>query len=1206
MNRTGNSSSTAPNTNNTLWIHQTPQAQMSWGYCSSPAVANGTVYQGSIQPNLLRAINATTGIQKWESPVGGKITSSPTVSNNRVLFTSYDKKIYSVFEDTGIIDWSKDLQLDTFSDSSPVVCDGKVYVGCGQADYVPPTQSLLYCLNETNGDVIWTFQAEGQIVSSPTVVDDRVIFGCYDGNVYALPTDDPNDDGTIQLTEILWIFNVGERMVGSAAVEDGVVYIGAWNDTLYAFPLTDPNDDGIIGSDEVIWTFTAKNEIWGSAAIANGRIFISSLDCYLYALPKKDPNGDGVIAVNEVLWTFLATSSIIDSPAVAGGKVFVASEDYRFWALDEETGKLIWDYTMPLQTDEGSSNLLYSSPAIANGRVYIGNFDLTLYCFGNNDELLPKVKNVGPVNTTVTVTKDTDLEISFDEEICEDLFTNRSVVVRSDSGKYYTGDILYNSTANSAIFSPDEDFILNERHTVRLISRYIQDNAGNPLDGNENGLIEGSPQDDYCWEFTLVNNAPRLTDANITPADGDRGAEFEYRIVYMDPDNDTPEIDPAYIEVYLDGELTGRAMTVDQLALPHLRDGNFQNGETYVYKTRLWSYGEHTYQFKCTDGIYLNSTLVYSNPLIWSPQRIAIIPDQTAIEDIDLVLDLTREIFDKDTNKSDLILTENSSYATVNDFNMTFHYPNSFNYPSGKTHEMVRISLLDPVTGYEFFQDVRVDVVPVNDAPRISNISVLKVFEGMGHDFYISSCIEDDDNEISDLTIATNSSYATVTGTMISFLYPSNSGISYDFIRITVFDGELYGHLNISVVVTPKDVPFVLLPIASKDAVEDIDLVVNIAEYIELLENHTMDDFEFKINSIYGMISGTDIVFNYPDSFNYPSGRTYEHVRVEVTCEDYTISQTFRIDVQPLNDGPTLSVVSPYSSAFENKSINFKARYFDMDGSDNPLVVVVIEKVEYMMNLTSGNIHLDGGIYELELVFPIGNYNYYFRADDGENVSNSLVVTEQYNLSVIEHTDLDVDDGNGTEERKNQYMIVFGIGIIIIVVMIALVVFVFLRHRISKKKVEVAEEKPTRVKDGPKLSELVALEDEKEELLVRVERINGRLEQMDWDLEDGYLSQKRYNFLLSRMQKKLEQLEDELEWTEDRIAHLEKKIKRKEHRRTSKKRMYGGREADDYYRFSYTEVNESDKEDYEDYWEDDGWIDESDELEHNFFIEYED
>ena len=129
----------------------------------------------------------------------------------------------------------------------------------------------------------------------------------------------------------------------------------------------------------------------------------------------------------------------------------------------------------------------------------------------------------------------------------------------------------------------------------------------------------------------------------------------------------------------------------------------------------------------------------------------------------------------------------------------------------------------------------------------------------------------------------------------------------------------------------------------------------------------------------------------------------------------------------------------------------------------------------------------------------------------------------------------------------------------------------------------------------------------KDGLEVRIDRIYGRLEQVDMDLEDGHLSQKRYNYLVARLEKKVGRLEDELDWTEGRIVHLERRIKRNEHRKISKKRMYGGREADDFHGSSYSEDDERDEEDYEDFWEDDDcWIDESLGPRDDDFIDYED
>ncbi|UCH88003.1 MAG: PQQ-binding-like beta-propeller repeat protein, partial [Thermoplasmata archaeon] len=319
MRRTGNTTSRAPNINNIKWTHQTPITDYTWGYCGSPAVAGGLVFLGGQRPDVFRAIDAETGVQSWPYNVGNRVTSSPTVANNRVLFTSYSRMVYSLNINTGLEVWTAGLA--NYPDSSPTVYQGKVYVGDGEADYVASSPSHMYCLDENTGAVRWIFNSVGQIACSPTIVDDLVIFGSYDGFVYALPATDPNGDLSIDDTEIIWRFDAGSRIVASAAVVDGTVYIGAWNGKLYALPFTDPSGDGFISEDEIIWTFETGNQNWCSAGVANGRVFVGSHDHYIYALPQADPNGDRVISESEVLWKYQTTDKIWSSPAIAGGKV---------------------------------------------------------------------------------------------------------------------------------------------------------------------------------------------------------------------------------------------------------------------------------------------------------------------------------------------------------------------------------------------------------------------------------------------------------------------------------------------------------------------------------------------------------------------------------------------------------------------------------------------------------------------------------------------------------------------------------------------------------------------------------------------------------------------------------------------------------------------------------------------------------------------
>ena len=56
--------------------------------------------------------------------------------------------------------------------------------------YVGGHDRVMYALNAANGSVLWTFQAENAILTSPLIVKDRLIFGDASGYLYSLSRDD--------------------------------------------------------------------------------------------------------------------------------------------------------------------------------------------------------------------------------------------------------------------------------------------------------------------------------------------------------------------------------------------------------------------------------------------------------------------------------------------------------------------------------------------------------------------------------------------------------------------------------------------------------------------------------------------------------------------------------------------------------------------------------------------------------------------------------------------------------------------------------------------------------------------------------------------------------------------------------------------------------------------------------------------------------
>src|SRR5262249_28866838 len=67
--------------------------------------------------------------------------------------------------------------------SSPVIADGKVYIGEG---YHQDKDCRLFCLDAATGKKLWEFQTTSHTESTPTVVGGRVYFGAGDDGVFCL------------------------------------------------------------------------------------------------------------------------------------------------------------------------------------------------------------------------------------------------------------------------------------------------------------------------------------------------------------------------------------------------------------------------------------------------------------------------------------------------------------------------------------------------------------------------------------------------------------------------------------------------------------------------------------------------------------------------------------------------------------------------------------------------------------------------------------------------------------------------------------------------------------------------------------------------------------------------------------------------------------------------------------------------------------
>jgi len=299
---------------------------------------------------------------RWAFPTGGRIVSSAVWHDGAVLFGSDDGNVYAVDAASGRQRWMAHTGGPVAS--TPAVSEGRVFA----VSY----DGRLYAFDARSGEVLWKFATEGErrfeakglhglqprsqtypdlydvYLSSPLVVDGRVVFGSGDGHVYAVDA----ASGTLA-----WKFATGDVVHASPAYDQGLVVVGSWDGRLYAL-------DAATGAQR--WAFQAgldplihnQQGFQSSAAIADGTVFVGCRDGHLYAVDLR---------TGAPKWNVDTEGSWVNaSPAVAQGRVWFATSDTaQYRVVDAATGQ-------PAQAMGSTQAYVFGSPTIAGDTVLLG------------------------------------------------------------------------------------------------------------------------------------------------------------------------------------------------------------------------------------------------------------------------------------------------------------------------------------------------------------------------------------------------------------------------------------------------------------------------------------------------------------------------------------------------------------------------------------------------------------------------------------------------------------------------------------------------------------------------------------------------------------------------------------------------------------------------------------------------------------------
>jgi outer membrane protein assembly factor BamB len=315
----------------------------------------------------------------WMHEAGDAIESSAAIVDQKVYVGESMGKLLALQLSDGKLLWEYEASDYGIGESSPAVHEGVVYIG--------DLWGNVHAVSAETGKRIWIYETQGEIRSSPVIVDSKILIGSYDENLYCLSTSGKllwkvRSEGPLHATvgvldgigyisgcdgvlrgirvengEEVSQFISGSYTGASAALSKGFAYFGTHDNEVLAINLKE---------NSLAWSYrhpTRHFPFYSSAAVVGNKVILGGQDKMVHCLNSK---------TGEAIWTFRTRARVDSSPAVVGNQIFIGSNDGRLYVLDIESGEKIWHFE--------AGDALYASPSIASNRLVIGTLDGQLFC----------------------------------------------------------------------------------------------------------------------------------------------------------------------------------------------------------------------------------------------------------------------------------------------------------------------------------------------------------------------------------------------------------------------------------------------------------------------------------------------------------------------------------------------------------------------------------------------------------------------------------------------------------------------------------------------------------------------------------------------------------------------------------------------------------------------------------------------------------
>lgn len=346
-----------------------------WIIQDNTDIGAGATYSGEVvyyanTAGVVKAVDTKNGNLIWSYKTGGKIFSTPAISNGKLVIGCTDGYIYCLDAKgekvVNIYKNQKQSEKTLTGDFGSTSKNASAIVGNPDS---PSNNSRTITYR---GKLLWKVKAEKSVLPAPAIYKGIVYIGASDGVFRALRLKDGSE---------VWRYSGIKGFVEAKAyVDNEGVYVGDWKNTFYAF---NPKTGALL------WTWTNKklNRMLSPAAVwpvkSHGKVFIVTPERVVYALNAADgkevwsANGgreaiglssdgkaiyiktmqDSVFAWSAVsnvakrVWSSFSGYGyeIAPSPITTqDGLLFIPTDKGNIFALRESDGKVVWSYNFSI------------------------------------------------------------------------------------------------------------------------------------------------------------------------------------------------------------------------------------------------------------------------------------------------------------------------------------------------------------------------------------------------------------------------------------------------------------------------------------------------------------------------------------------------------------------------------------------------------------------------------------------------------------------------------------------------------------------------------------------------------------------------------------------------------------------------------------------------------------------------------------------